>query len=178
MRRKFLAFLMLLLGSISAIGQVNISGTILDSDSNEPLIGVNILEKGTTNGTITDIDGSYTLSVKGTSSVLELSYLGYTSLEVPVEGRTDFQLTMSLNASELDEVVVIGYGTQKKKVVTGAITKVTADNLEDMPILRIEDALQGRTSGVRITSNSGQPGEGASVRVRGTTAIGSSELGD
>lgn len=175
MKLNLMAFLMLLLGSVTAIGQVDISGTILDADTNEPLIGVNILEKGTSNGTITDIDGAFSLSVTNKASILELSYLGYSSLEVPVEGRTVFELTMSLNASELDEIVVIGYGTQKKKVVTGAITKVTADNLEDMPILRIEDALQGRTSGVRITSNSGQPGEGASVRVRGTTAIGASE---
>ena len=175
MKLNLFALLMLLFGTGTAIGQVAISGTIIDQDTNEPLIGVNIIEKGTSNGTISDIDGSFSVSVQNRESVLEISYLGYNSLEIQVDGKTDFQLTMSLNSAELDEIVVIGYGTQKKKVVTGAITKVTAKSLEDMPILRIEDALQGRTSGVRITSNSGQPGESSSVRVRGTTAIGSSE---
>jgi TonB-linked SusC/RagA family outer membrane protein len=175
MKHNLLALLMLLFGSVAAIGQVEISGTILDKDSSDPLIGVNIIEQGTTNGTITDIDGSFTLRVKDSQSIIEISYLGYNSLTITVGSQTNFQLTMGLNAAELDEVVVIGYGTQKKKEVTGAITKVTAETLEDMPILRVEDALQGRTSGVRITSNSGQPGESSSVRIRGTTVIGDSE---
>lgn len=144
-------------------------------DNEGPLIGVNILEEGSTNGTITDIDGRFQMEVSSNEAKLVFSYLGYSTLVVAADASADMQIQMYLDAAQLEEVVVIGYGTQKKKVVTGAITKVSAKNLEDMPVVRIEDALQGRTSGVRITSNSGQPGDGASVRIRGTTAIGSSE---
>ncbi len=174
--KSILSLFLFLLTSASMLqAQINISGTITDSDTDEPLIGVNIIESGTGNGTITDLDGKFDLEVTDADSEIELTYLGYKTQNVNVGSQTVFNITMAINSAELDEIVVVGYGTQKKKVVTGAITKVDAKELEDMPVLRVEDALQGRTSGVRVTSGSGQPGEGASVRVRGTTAIGSSE---
>ena len=174
--KRFLSltcFLLLLSGVM--IGQRTVSGVITEAGDGSELIGVTILEKGTSNGTITDYDGSYSFEVSDPNSILEVSYVGYKKQEIPVDGRTEINISLELDAEELDEIVVVGYGTQKKKVVTGAISKVTADDLTDMPLTRIESALQGRTSGVRVTTNSGQPGEGGTVRIRGTTSINNSE---
>ena len=159
----------------SVMAQSTISGTITDAVDNTELIGVTVLEEGTTNGTITDVSGFYELKLIDDASNIIISYVGYSGQTVSAAGRSTIDIALGLEASELDEIVVVGYGTQKKKVVTGAISKVSAKDLEDMPIVRIESALQGRTSGVRVTTNSGAPGEGGTVRVRGTTSINNSE---
>jgi TonB-linked SusC/RagA family outer membrane protein len=173
MLRKF-NFLMLLCLMQFTIAAQTITGSVLD-EFNEALIGVNILEQGTSNGTITDIDGNFSIDVSDPNATLEISYLGYEKKTIPVNGQTSLNVTMGVNDAELEEVVIIGYGVQKKAVVTGAISKVKGEDLENQPLLRIENSIQGRTSGVRVTSGSGQPGEGATVRIRGTTSIGSSD---
>lgn len=150
--------------------QVSISGEILDSDK-YPLVGVTILEANTTNGAVTDIDGKFQMTVESPESVLEISYLGYAKQFITVGGQTVYKIELLTDTEQLEEVVVVGYGTQKKKVVTGAISKISAANIEDMPVMRIESTLQGRTSGVRVTMGSGQPGDGGQVRIRGTTNI-------
>ena len=162
---------MLSLGDM-LIGQQVVSGVITDASNGDALIGVNILEKGTTVGTTTDIDGNYTLTLATPNPTLEISYVGYKTVEISVDARSNIDILMEEDANQLDEVVVIGYGTQKKKVVTGAIAKVDGQDLEDMQVTRLEGALQGRTTGVTVINDSGQPGSGATIRVRGVTGFG------
>jgi len=161
--------------SLNLSGQNTISGIITDQLDNLPMIGVTVLEQGTNNGTITDIDGKFEINTTNPNPVLEISFVGYRTLTVPYDGQGMMNLVMDVDAAQLDEVIVVGYGTQKKKVVTGAIAKVDGEALEDMQVGRIESALQGRTSGVRVTTESGQPGAASTVRIRGTTTLGNSD---
>ena len=168
----FLLFL-LSVGQLAAqTSAISISGTV--TDGKEPLVGASITERGTTNGTITDIDGNYKLSIKSRKAVLLVSFVGYKSKEVAVENAQVLNVQLEADAT-LEELVVVGYGTQKKAVVTGAIAKVKGTDLENMPVSRIEQSLSGRTAGVFVSMGSGQPGEGATVRIRGTTSINGSE---
>lgn len=158
-------------GNVAAQVQ-RVSGTVTDTETGEALPGVTIILKGTTNGTITDLDGNYTLSVDSPDPVLVFSFVGYETQEVPLEGRSVVNLGLTLDIQALDEVVVIGYGTQKKSVVTGAIAKVDANVLKRSRDLRIEQALQGKAAGVMIMNNSGQPGDNLTIRIRGTGTNG------
>ncbi len=173
MLRNTTVLFLCLFGSLSLSAQISIRGTVAEEEGT-PLIGVTILEKGTSLGTITDFDGTYELTLDNEDAVLVFSYTGFSTVERAIGNLSVIDVTLETDVANLDEVIVVGYGTQKKKVVTAAITKVSAEDLEDMPNLRIEQSLQGRTSGVRVTSDSGQPGEGSTVRIRGTTTIGNS----
>jgi len=153
---------------------VPITGRIVDSKG-IPLEGVSITVKGSSRGTLTDQNGNFKIQVDNESAVLVFSLVGYQTVEKPVAGRSDFQLSMVTQTTSLDDVVVVGYGTQKKSVVTGAISSVKASDLQDQPVQRIEDALQGRTTGVTIAASSGQPGEAPTVRIRGITSINNSD---
>ncbi|MEO0044504.1 MAG: hypothetical protein RL329_3952, partial [Bacteroidota bacterium] len=134
-----------------------------------------VLEKGTTNGALTDVEGNYTINVKDRkTAILLISFIGYEPKEIAVNDAQNIDIEL-VSGKELDELVVVGYGTQRKAVVTGAIAKVKGSDLENMPVPRIEQSLLGRTAGVRVTTGSGQPGEGATVRIRGTTSINNSE---
>jgi TonB-linked SusC/RagA family outer membrane protein len=148
-----------------------VSGTVKDENTGEQLPGVNVVLKGTSNGTISDAEGRYSLEVPSQDAVLIFSFVGYAKQEVPVGERNSIDVSLMSDISTLDEVVVVGYGTQKKSVVSGSISSVKASDLEAMPINRIEQALQGRTSGLTIAANSGQPGGGATVRLRGITSF-------
>jgi len=130
--------------------------------------GATVLQQGTTNGTITDLDGNFSLTVSSERDTLLFSYVGYETLVIPIGGRAVINVTLNIALTELEGVVVIGYGTQKKKVVTGAIATVDAEDITRTPILRTEQAMQGRTAGVQVTQLSGQPGEAPTVRIRGT----------
>lgn len=154
---------------VSAQAQKTVTGVV--SSGNLPLPGANVAAKGSSVQTSTDIDGKFTLNVPSGVTNLVVSFIGYVSKEVTI---TDGEMKIELaeESNKLDEVVInVGYGTQKKSVVTGAISKVTAKDLEKLPNGRIETALQGRTSGVTIAMNAGQPGSGATVRVRGITTL-------
>ncbi len=148
-----------------------VSGTVKDENTGEQLPGVNVVLKGTSSGTISDAEGRYSLEVPSQDAVLIFSFVGYAKQEVPVGERNSIDVLLMSDISTLDEVVVVGYGTQKKSVVSGSISSVKATDLESMPINRIEQALQGRTSGLTIAANSGQPGGGATVRLRGITSF-------
>nr|WP_321356359.1 TonB-dependent receptor [uncultured Draconibacterium sp.] len=166
--------LMLSVGSVMAGDQqLKISGTVSDAKTGEPLPGVNIVVKGTTIGGSSDFDGKYTIEVRSSSDILLFSFLGYKSEEVAIGNRTiiDFKLTESIQ--ELDEVVAIGYGVQKKRDLTGAITSVNSKSIEDTPIKDVVSVLQGRASGVHVVSNSGAPGDGITISVRGQSTLSS-----
>jgi len=175
MRLHYLLLLCLLGSSSLLMGQVTISGRITAAGSNEPLPGVTIIEQGTNKGTLSQDDGTYEITVADESATLLFSYLGYLKVEMPASAASPLNISLEEDVSDLDEVVIVGYGVQKKSVVTGAISSVSADDLQDMPVLRIEQSLLGRTSGVRVTTASGQPGEGATVRIRGTSSINNAE---
>ena len=155
------------------IESVHVQGTVMDA-SGKPLVGVTIQVKGAKVGTVTDVQGNFSLDVPEGAALL-VSYVGYDSKEVAVNDQTTLKITLQPSNAGLNEIVVVGYGTQKKSVVTGAITSINASELEDMPVSRIEQSLQGRTSGLTIAASSGQPGSSSTVRVRGTTSINNSD---
>ncbi|MCK9399207.1 MAG: TonB-dependent receptor [Bacteroidales bacterium] len=145
-----------------------VTGTVNDGITETGIPGATVLEKGTTNGTITDVKGNYSLTVSSDKDTLIFSFIGYKKIEIPINGRAIIDVNLYSDQTELDEVVVIGYGTQKKKVVTGAIATVDAEQIGKIPVLRVEQAMQGQAAGVQVTQMSGQPGEAPTVRIRGT----------
>lgn len=159
----------------SVLAQSKLSGKVTDADNGEPLVGVNIIIKGTTSGTISDMDGNYTLDLPGNEATLIFSSIGYEAKEVEAKaGNMDVQL--EVKSEGLDEVVVVGYGTTKARDLTGAVSSVKAEDIGDQPFSSVDQALQGKVSGVTIAQNSGAPGGGISVRVRGITSLtGSNE---
>jgi TonB-dependent starch-binding outer membrane protein SusC len=152
-----------------SLGQAQeVTGTV--SDSNGPLPGASVLEKGTTNGTQTDFDGNYAISVGG-DATLVISYIGYKTMEIPVNGRSSINVTLEEDAQALEEVVIIGYGTTTVKDATGAVTAVTAEDFNRGNIASPEELIQGKTAGVNIASTSGEPGAGIQVNIRGSNSV-------
>jgi len=168
-KNSIFLFLMLFITSLSAQAQKQVSGTV--TSGGFPLPGANVVAKGTNAGVSTDIDGKYSLKVPSSATTLVVSFLGYATKEVQISGDV-VNVTLEEQKNTIEEVVInVGYGTQKKSVITGAISKVSAKDLEKVPNGRIEQALQGRTAGVTIAMNAGQPGAGSTVRVRGLTTL-------
>ena len=167
---KYLFLIIFLLSILTVSAQINISGNIYEESSGDPLPGANILIKGTTNGTQSDTDGNFTLSVN-INDVLLISYLGYLEKEVTITNNSFLRIGLSEDAESLEEIIITGYGSQRKSVVTGAISSIKSEDLKDQPILRVDQTLQGRTTGVVVAANSGQPGSSATVRVRGITSL-------
>ncbi|MGK7396221.1 MAG: SusC/RagA family TonB-linked outer membrane protein [Candidatus Cyclobacteriaceae bacterium M3_2C_046] len=150
-----------------------VSGQVIDYATSESLPGVNVVEKGTTNGTVTDIDGFYKLTVSD-DATLVFSSVGYTPEEIQVNNRSVIDVQMMEDVKRLQELVVIGYGTQKKSDLTGAISSVSEEQIKTSIVTGIDQALQGRAAGVEVFQNSGQPGGGVSIRIRGANSINSS----
>jgi len=155
-------------------GSLTVSGKVTDASNKGVLPGVNIIVKGTTIGTSTDKDGRYKLSVSSLQDTLVYSYIGYTSKIIPINGRTIINIQLSEQAIMGEQLVVIGYGTEKKANVTGSIASVQSSDLKEMPVTRVDESLEGRTSGVTVTASSGAPGSAPTVRIRGTTSINNS----
>ncbi len=162
-------FLSVLFSVYGQAQDVSVSGKVID-ENGMPIPGVTILIKGTTKATASDIDGNYQIKT-ASSSTLVFSYVGYSTVQEGVKGRSRVDVKLSPESQSLQEVVVVGYGTQKKSVNTGAISSVKAKDLEKLPIGRVEQALQGRVSGVLVSAQSGQPGAASTVRVRGITTF-------
>ena len=177
-RSFYLVFIsvFLLLGNLLAEAQTGrtISGIVVSEVGNEPLIGVNVVQKGTTNGAVTDLDGRFTLTVPD-GSVLQITYIGYQEQLLTVKPNIAiYQVTLKEDSQALDEVVVVGYGIQKKKLVTGATVQVKGDDIQKLNTVSALGALQSQTPGVNITQSSGMPGEGFNVTIRGLGTTGSS----
>lgn len=174
MKIFFYAFLTLF--SLSTLAQESqVSGQVKD-ETGTTMPGVNIIELGTTNGVVTDIDGNYTITVKDAAkATLKFSFLGYESKQIAVAGRSKVNIDMELAATDLDEVVVVGYGTSTKKEVTGATSKVDGKDVEKLNTARMDQALQGQVSGVAISTNSGSPGGASSIRIRGLSTFGDND---
>lgn len=174
---KHLILLLLFITSAGWLFAQNpLEGTVTDSKTGETLIGVTIMLKGTTQGTTTDINGNYRLTsdqLKATTTLI-FSYIGYAPVEEIVGSRIRIDVKLEAESVMLDELVVIGYGSAKKRNVLGAVTKVDSKELSKIPVAGIDQALQGRAAGVQVTQNTGAPGEGVSVRIRGAGSISSS----
>jgi len=147
-----------------------ITGTIVDTQG-ESVIGVNVVVKGTTIGSITDIDGNFTIDNVPANATLVISYIGYHTQEIAVGNRSSIQITLVEDTQKLDEVVVVGYGSFKKRDLTGAISQVKGDDIANLPLRSAADALQGKAAGVTITSTSGSPGSMGTVRIRGVGTL-------
>lgn len=163
---------LVILGAFLCFGMTQaqtVSGTV--SDANGPLPGASVLVKRTTNGTQSDFDGNYTLNNVGSDAVLVFSYVGFATQEVAVNGRSTINITLKEDAQALDEIVVIGYGTQQIRDATGAVAVVTSKDFNKGVIASPEQLIQGKTAGVQITQSSGEPGAGINVRIRGTSSI-------
>lgn len=168
--RHILGMLMILTMTLVEAQQVQVSGTIIDDETKEPLIGVSIQVKGTVEGTITDVNGNFSLSVNS-ENVLVISYLGFKSVEILVGSQTTIDVSLKPDIQALDEVVVIGYGEIKKSDLTGAVSRIGSEDIEQANANDVITSLQGRATGVQITQASGAPGSGVNVQVRGINSI-------
>jgi len=170
---KYLSVFAFLAISVSLASQSKtIEGTIMSGEDNFPLIGASVLVKGGDVGTITDADGKYNINVSSTTDTLVFSYIGFKTQEILVGNETSIDLTMYPDSELLDEVVVIGYGVQKKRVATGSISKLSKDNLEGYQVQNVQSALEGQVSGLIVSESSGQPGSSKAVLIRGISTNG------
>lgn len=168
--RRFLLIALLSVFGLSASAQgLTIKGTVVDG-TGEPLIGASVLVKGSTNGTSTDLDGNYTLHNVDKNATLEFRYVGYSTKEIAVKGQTKIDVTLTEDSAVLEDLVVIGYGTQKKSDVTGALSHVGAEELQSRPVNNAFEALQGKAAGVDITSTD-RPGQIGTIRIRGERSL-------
>jgi len=157
---------------IAAIAQTTITGVVRET-SGEPVPGASVREKGTTNGAATDLDGNFSFKVSDPKATIVVSFVGYETLEVPLAGRKNLTITLKTDDELLEDVVVVGYGTMKKKLVTGATVEVKGDDIAKLNTTAVLGALQSQTPGVNIQSKSGQPGEGFNINIRGAGTNGS-----
>ncbi len=159
-------------GSIYAQGnEITVKGHVKD-DTGEPVIGATIVVEGTTVGTITDVDGNYTLANVPSNGTLLFSFIGLETKSVAVEGKTTINVALSAETIGIDEVIAVGYGTQKKSDLTNAVAVMSAEKLTERPVTKVDQALIGQMAGVRVQQTSGLPGKGFSIQVRGTGSIG------
>lgn len=164
-----LALPMLFFSFLSFAQSLSVSGTVKD-ESGSPMPGVTVVVKGTTNGTITDADGLFSIKVQDSKSSLTFSFVGMESQTIEIGGRSNINVTLKTTASDLSEVVVVGYGTQKKSDLTGSVVKVGDSDLKNRSTSDAAVALQGKAAGVQVLSNSGAPGKGADIRIRGMSS--------
>ncbi|PZX16819.1 TonB-linked SusC/RagA family outer membrane protein [Breznakibacter xylanolyticus] len=173
MKKRGVILLLCLLVGFAAFAQKKVSGKVTDNQ-NDPIPGVTVVEKGTTNGAITDMDGNFSLTVPGDNTILVFSFVGMKSQEITVGTQSTINVMLESDMSDLDEVVVVGYGVQKKKLVTGATIQVGGENLQKLSTNTALGALQSQAPGVNITQSSGQPGEAFKVTIRGLGTVGNS----
>src|SRR5210317_1649860 len=173
MKKTLLLFIAFTMIGLLSYGQNNVVKGKVTAGDQLGLPGVTIVEKGTTNGTVTNTDGTYELTVRDADAVLVFSFIGFATQEIPTGGKTQIDVMLEEETLGLDEVVVVGFGTQRKENITGATSFVKMDRvLKDRPIINAAQALQGVSAGLQVVSSSGQPGStGTSLNIRGMTSI-------
>lgn len=159
----------------TTVQQKKVSGTILDANTGEALPGVNVVIEGTTTGVITDVDGKFSINVSNPNAVLVISYVGYMNERVNVNGQSAIDIKLTPDIQKLEEVVVVGYGVQKKSLVTGSISSVKSADIQNTSISQAQQALQGKTSGVQVINGSGSPGSPMKIRIRGFSSNNNSD---
>ena len=177
MRRISLLLVSLIVLTVqTALAQTfSVKGTVMSGDDNEPLIGATILQEGTTNGVVTDVDGNYTIEVKDASkATLVISYIGMVTQKHPVNAQTKtLNITLTSDSKVMDEVVVVAYGVRKKGTIAGSVSAVKAERIENVPAASFDQALQGQSTGLQVISSSGEPSKAATFQIRGTNSINS-----
>lgn len=166
--KRIQAIFCCLMLSVATFADISVKGTVIDADNSEPMIGVSILVKGTTSGTITDFDGNFEMTVPD-KATLQLSYMGYKTIEI--RAMEKMQIIMELDAQQLQEVVSLGYSAVKKAELSSAVVTVDAEKLTDVTTADVGNMLQGKVAGVQVTNAGGQPGDAAQIRIRGTGSI-------
>ena len=157
--------------SFASYAQSTVTGVVRSEGDNETIPGVSVLVKGTTRGTVTDLDGKFQVEAAA-GEILSVSYIGYASQEVTIQGgQTQYDITLVSSVSDLTEVVVVGYGSQLKKEITGSVQTIDGDDLMDIPATEIAQKLQGQLAGVQINQTTGKPGQGMNVRIRGQLSV-------
>ena len=174
MRRHFILVLLAFSSFFMHAQSLNVKGVVTDAATGETLPGVNVIVKNSSKGDVTDFDGNYAIQAVPKGSILVFSYLGYKNKEVTVDKET-INVALEESTEKLDEIVVIGYGTQRKKEVTGAVSVISSKTIEDLKPTRIEQALQGQVAGVNITATSGAPGAASNIRIRGISTNGNND---
>ena len=169
MRKLTFLLTLLLVGVSVVLAQTTYSGKVVSAEDGEPIVGATVMVKGTNTGTITNINGNFTLAVPGTNRTLVVTYVGMRAQEV--QASQNMVVRLESTSTELEEVVVVAYGTTKREAKTGSVSVVSADKIADAPVVSVDKALGGKLAGVSITSNSGQPGAGSDIRIRGTSSI-------
>lgn len=172
---RVLLLLLLSLTVVTVEAQIQVSGRITQQADNAPAIGVTVMVQGTTTGTVTDFDGQYSITVPDRNAVLVFSYTGFASQEIVVGDRNSIDVALDESVSQLDEIVVTGYGVQVRSNISGSVSSIDAEDIAERPILRVEQALQGRAAGVQVAQVSGSPGSSLTVRVRGVGTINNSD---
>ena len=176
MKRLFLFLCVGFLSSFSLLAQQQtIIGQVVDETTNDPLPGVNVLAKGTATGTVTDVDGNYRLTLDNEVLTLVFSSIGYETIEENINGRSEIKISLTPDIQSLDEIVVVGYGEQKKVNLTGSVEEIDGNSITRQPVFQASQALAGLAPGLTAIQSSGQPGsDGATLRIRGTGSLGAS----
>lgn len=174
---RIIGLCFLILCSLVGFSQstIEVSGTVRDAGTSDPLIGVSVRVLDTDQGAITDFDGKYTIQVPDENAVLQFSYVGFATQDVSVGGQRLIDIALQTDAIGLEQVVVVGYGTQEKGELTGSVSSVSGDAVENLPVAGASQALQGRAAGVNVVRNGGAPGSGGSIRIRGTGTVNSAD---
>ena len=169
--KALLVLCILLCSNLATAQNQTVTGTVIAADSKMPLAGVTILEKGTSNGVVTNFDGEYSIDVSGENAVLVFSYVGFQTLESNVEGRSTMNIELQVDSNALDEVVVVGYGTAKKSDLTGSVVSISGDKLEEQARASVAETLTGRLPGVQVSSTEGSPDADINIRIRGNGSL-------
>ncbi len=170
LKSGILAIIFVLFMGITAFGQERVITGVVSDNKGESLPGVSVLITGTTTGVVTDLDGKF--SIKATNdATLRFSFVGYVSQEIKVNDQTSINVVLSEDVKELNEVVVIGYGVQKKSDLTGAVASVSAKDMQALPAMKVDEALEGHAAGVNVVANSGMPGGSSTIQIRGVSSI-------
>ncbi len=176
MKKKLFLFVLLMTIGFQLVSSQGseIKGTVIESKTNLPLIGVNIIIKGTTSGTVSDLDGNFTLTVPNQDAILVFSFMGFKEQEIPVNGMSTINVSMEETIEMLDEVMVIAYGTTRKASFTGSAAVVSGGEINKIPVSSFEKALVGNVAGVQVSNTTGQPGSGTEIRIRGLGSFSAS----
>jgi TonB-dependent SusC/RagA subfamily outer membrane receptor len=173
MKKLLTILLTILCTQIMYAQDKTVTGVVVSSEDGSPMIGVAVMDKQSMNGVITDIDGKFAITVSNKSKVLQFSYVGFKTKEQAITGR-DMKVEMTPDVVNLDEVMVVAYGTGKKSSFTGSATVVKKESLEKVKVSNVTQALQGQSSGVQVINNSGEPGADASIMIRGIGSMNAS----
>ncbi|MBK8391397.1 MAG: TonB-dependent receptor [Saprospiraceae bacterium] len=173
-KKYYFIALLIVLVILKMNAQFTVSGTVISESGAEPLIGATILEQGTANGTTTDLDGKFVLDVSGPTATISISYVGFSEMIIPIDSRPLIDIVLKESGVLIDQVVVVGYGVQKKSDLTGAVSSLKGEEIQRIPTPNFAQALQGKIAGVYASPPSGKPGESAVIRIRGTGTLNNS----